>query len=166
MYPIEHYITQVTDRKEFSDILHRKGFDINMRLFKECEEYRNLIKATISYMRSLLSKRYTNFSAGGISGANIGIPLNIIGFNVFPNKIIMLNPKIIEQSKETITRRSGCGSIASTRNNLIKIIRPLWIKVSYYDDEGKKHTKRFNHKASAICHEIDHNLGILITDAR
>ena len=76
----------------------------------------------------------------------------------------MINPTIISKSTEKEPGYSNCGSL--TLDQPILVWRPSSVEVDWYDEEGKHHRKSFNRKQEGftIQHEIDHNLGILITD--
>ena len=165
---IKDFLTQISDIPEYSELLHRRGFQVNMRLYKINKKYRKMIKDIIKYLHIAIKTNYGWFSASGMSGHNVGIPLNIICFykgrcNTGDDGIItMINPKIMEQSKETKVCGSGCGSIADGKTYYNK--RPLWILVKYFDIKGIEHTDRFNYTSDIICHELDHNNGIMVTD--
>jgi len=161
MTSISNWLTQTTDNPKYADILHRRGFSVNMRLFNNNKEYRELIISIVEYLIKLLNTNYSGFSPIGISGANIGVPFNIIAFK--PNRVL-INPEIIESSKEKIIKRYGCGSIPEHHLFGLPVKRHTWIKVRYFDIGGKENIEVFNSKSAIIQHEIDHNLGILITD--
>lgn len=77
-------------------------------------------------------------------------------------KKVFINPKIIESSSETITQNEGCLSIPNLRE---EIIRPLKIRLDYYD-ENFNHFDEWYEGAAArvIQHEYDHLEGIMFTD--
>jgi len=160
-----NYIVQ--DKKyEFDvDILHRKLFDINIRLYKSSKEYNNIVNKIIKYMDKITSIKFDDYPAPkGISGANIGIPFNIIGVMQKNNKMqYFLNPHIIEVSLKLVIKETNCGSVKLKKP--IKVKRHEWIKLQYYDLKGRKHTKRFDLPAAAVIqHEVNHNEGVLIID--
>lgn len=78
--------------------------------------------------------------------------------------IIMINPEIIDHSKETTTEYSeGCLSLPKTKSGHIE--RFARIKVRFYDEKMKEKVLWIEGLASAIVqHEIDHLDGILIVD--
>jgi peptide deformylase len=59
---------------------------------------------------------------------------------------------------------SNCGSIRLEKP--IKVGRYAEIEVEWYDEEGKFHKEWRNIETGSLTiqHEIDHNLGILITE--
>lgn len=166
--PISKSLVQdQTDSMADIEILHRKGFDVHMRLFIENESYRYIITTIISHMRILLNTFFEDYpKLRGISGANVGIPFNIILVKLDNGKAkSMINPKMTRKSTEMRIVKSNCGSICLDKP--VEIERHAWIDVSWYDEDGKEHSERFQGTlGSTIQHEIEHNLGILITDKR
>jgi len=81
---ITRFIVQDRMSGEFStDVLHRKCFDVNIRLMGTSEGYSKLVMSVVRYMRDILMREYSNYpEVKGISGANIGIPFNIIGMRI------------------------------------------------------------------------------------
>lgn len=170
---IDDHIVQ--DRWLDSGILHRKGFDVNMYLFRTSGGYKSLILSIIEHMHDLTMEDFSNYGAvKGISGANIGIPLNIVGIRITKEAekvcdgeedtiFFMINPRIVSKSEETGVVKSNCGSIRLQEK--IEVERYEWIKVEYYDTNGERKEDKFDGAfGSTLQHEIDHNLGILITD--
>lgn len=171
------YLVQARTSGEFSDdILHRKGFDVNMRLFRESSKYRSIILEIVRHMSEVMNGSYGDYDEPqGISGANIGIPLNIVGIRAsknFQEKGIvvlknnmwfMINPKIVSQSAETKVIESNCGSLRLPTK--IKVRRHKWVEVEHRDLSGKEvKVKLDGAMACTLQHEVDHNLGVLITD--
>ena len=160
------------------DILHRRSFDVNMRLYKSNTEYQATIRKIIKFMGKMVCTEFDDYAElKGMSGANIGIPLNIIAIKVenekglpkkvssieFPEVFFFLNPKIIEHSKKTTIVKSNCGSI--NLSSLVKVARHDWIDLEAYNLVGEKNLERYGKPLSfTIQHEIDHNAGVLITD--
>lgn len=178
MEDITRYLVQARMSGEFSDdILHRPVFDVNMRIFRAFGGYHTIVLSAITYMSSVVMKSFDNYSkVQGISGANVGIPFNIIGikstkqFKPDENSIVLkdsiwflINPKIISKSTETKLVESNCGSVRLS--NKIKTRRHAWVEVEYYNVAGKKIKMKVEGvMACTLQHEIDHNCGILITD--
>lgn len=171
MLDIDDYLTYI-DNPEDVIYLREKTFPVNMRLYKTSKPYRLIIQNCCKYIEWLARKEMKGYSKPyGVSGANAAIPFNIIGVVRRRNKPdesveVMLNPTIIEHSEETIEANSNCGSIRLKEP--IKITRYKTINIEFYTIEGQKITRHCTKrsKAMTIQHEIDHNLGILITDRR
>ena len=74
----------------------------------------------------------------------------------------MINPKIIEKSKEMILREEACISLPNCTG---MVRRHNSITVEFLDLKGKKQTKKYKEfNAVIIQHEIDHLDGILFMD--
>lgn len=158
------------------EVLHKKGFDVNMNLFKTSPRYKGIISFIINHMWDLLRINFPDYGKiRGISGANVGVPFNIVAIKVTEgaekscggkkegSTFFMINPRITSKSRETKTVRSNCGSIRLPKK--IGVKRHEWIRVVYYDTMGKRRIGKFDGSfGSTIQHEIDHNLGVLITD--
>lgn len=160
-----------------NDILHRKCFDVNMRLFEASMGYKKVIRLVIEHMHDVITTNFSDYdTVVGISGANVGIPLNIVGLlvpgiqeveetcNSAEGEIFfMINPRIVAKSKEVRTVKSNCGSIRLREK--IEIERHEWVEVEFRDEEGRSRKEKFEGAfGSTLQHEIDHNMGILIVD--
>jgi peptide deformylase len=148
-----------------SDCLIRALFNVNVRLFKDNKKYRKIILKVCDYMEEVMSQEYCDYpKLAGLSGANIGIPFNIIAIAQERDIMILINPSIIQMSKQTKVLHTNCGSLRLPAK--YPVVRREWVKVSYYDTTGNHHQKRFTlaENGATVQHEIDHNKGILITD--
>ena len=158
---IKNFIVQ--NSEDDNDILHSKLFNVNMRLFNTNKKYRKLILNIVSYMKKIAKKRFEDYtSAMGISGANVGIPFNIIGvLNSKKKWDFFLNPEILSMSMIEDVVKSNCGSLLLKEP--IKVKRHKWVQLEYYDLKGEKKLKYFEERyGRTIQHEVDHNNGILI----
>lgn len=152
------------DNKEDKDILTRKLFDVNMRLFKTSQEYKNIVLHVCEYLKwSTVQEKEGYKRPHGWSGANAGIPFNIICVMNEGRPLIMINPRM-RTDGEIQDVRSNCGSLTLTAP--VTIYRQRFTYVEFYNEEGKfcewhqiPPTPGFT-----IQHEVEHNLGILITD--
>jgi peptide deformylase len=78
------------------------------------------------------------------------------------NPIFMVNPKIIESSKEVSSFFEGCLSFPEIR---AEIKRPQEVEVEYLDYDGKsQRLKADDLLATCIQHELDHLNGITFVD--
>lgn len=158
---IKNFIVQ--NNIDDNDILHRKLFDVNIRLFNINKKYRKLILNIVSYMKKIAKKKFKDYTtAMGISGANVGVPFNIIGvLNENKKWDFFLNPEFLKKSTEKEVVKSNCGSLLLKES--IQVERHKWIEIEYYNLKGEKKLKYFNGQyGRTIQHEIDHNHGILI----
>lgn len=145
-------------------MLKTKFSGVHIRLLKENPTYAAIINEIVDYMEEVLDTKFKDYATlKGISGANVGIPINIIIVVTDDGNIVMLNPEIQRKSSAKREVTSNCGSLRL--ENPIKVSRHKWITVSYFDLEGESTTEKFEGAVAAtIQHEIDHNMGILITD--
>ncbi len=169
MYKIDDIMTY-TGRKSDEVYLETKLLPVNIRLFHSNERYKLLIESICIYFMDTLYYKFEDYAPlKGVSGANLGIPFNIIAIkdkDEDNGALLMLNPEIILTFPEegSFTPSSNCGSV-----RLKKPIenRSRWnkIKVCYHDIEGVSKCKIFTGSvAYTIQHEIEHNQGILIID--
>jgi len=160
---IKNFIIQ--DSEDDNDILHRKLFDVNMRLFDINKKYRKLVLDIVNYMKKLAKKRFEDYTpAMGISGANVGIPFNIVGV-LNKNNIwdFFLNPEFLKKSAKKEVVKSNCGSLLLKEP--IKIERHKWIELEYYNLKGEKKIQYFDGQyGRTIQHEVNHNKGALIVE--
>lgn len=163
------YITHINNTED-QIYLKSKHFPVNMRLFKTSPEYKQLIRYHCDYIRMLCLQVKEGYKKPhGMSSANAGLAFNIIGITRFrgqPSEYcqIMINPVITYKSKQKEQTLSNCGSI--TLKIPIKVPRYSEIEIEYYDEHGAHRKELYNRKNQGftIQHEVDHNLGILITD--
>ena len=74
----------------------------------------------------------------------------------------MINPEVIELSKDNSTLEEGCLSIPG---HTAEVSRPDWIKLRFTDIKGREQQiKAEGLLAACIQHEIDHLNGILFID--
>jgi peptide deformylase len=158
---IKDWLLQVT---EGDPILRKTSFDVPIRLFKSNKAFKTLIKEIVLHMYDVLSAEYKDYkNTKGISGANVGIPYNIIVVKDGDGYLTMLNPAMTPVGDETKVVSSNCGSIVLREK--VKVRRHEKIAVSWYDLSGEFHIDEFEGKlAYTLQHEIDHTLGILIID--
>ncbi len=128
---------------------------------KITDEIKNLCK-------DMLDTMYASHGIG-LSAVQIGILKRIIVVDVkWPElerpsseQYIMINPKIIENSKIKNDYNEGCLSFP---NEQVKITRPKVIMVKYLDENATEHTIQADELlATCIQHEIDHLNGITIS---
>lgn len=138
------------------DILTRKGFDVNLRLMKTSPAYKAIIEEIAKYILwGSTTEKEGYKKPHGFSGANAGIPFNIIAVG----NEILINPHIL-RFKGAKIGESNCGSLMLERP--IKVLRHGWVHIEYWDLEGNRHET--SGYLPTHQHEIDHNNGVLITD--
>ena len=143
-------------------MLNRPLFDVNMRLYKNNVHYRTVINDAIRYMVFVLKQKFNDYGKlKGISGANLGIPWNIIAY--YNNSVmVMINPKITE-AWSPVKVLSNCGSLRLPES--IKVERHAFIICEWYDTSGQLHKKEYDRDQGSLTiqHEVEHNQGVLIT---
>lgn len=163
---IVDYVVQDLDPQEFTrETLHRRTFDVNMRLFKSSAAYRQIIIDITNYMDNHLKMNFEDYQERGISGASLGLPFNIIAYKLKGNHRFMINPKIVRRSKDMVETKSNCGSLKLAET--ISVMRHRLIDVEFYDRRGHKSQESNigrDQGGFTIQHEVDHNLGVMITD--
>jgi peptide deformylase len=167
---VNDYITYVGNEED-RPFLKQPLFDVNMRLFASNPSYRRLVKQCCGLIRVLALTKFEDYKKNhGISGANVAIPFNIIG--IVRNRglmnehcQVMINPKITAYYGPQVESQSNCGSLRLP--DPITISRPEFIDLEWFDENGHRCTKSGigrGDQSLTIQHEVDHNLGILITD--
>lgn len=79
-----------------------------------------------------------------------------------PLALVLINPKIVEESDETCSMEEGCLSFPDVRGN---VERAWSVVVEHLDREGRpRQTKLNGFFARAAQHEIDHLAGELFVD--
>ena len=167
MTSIKKWLVQ-EDEKDNS-ILRKLLFNVNMRLYNNNTAYKELISTIINHMTTTLKQKYTDYpKVKGISGANVGIPFNIVIIKIKRKTkdaiVVFINPKCkkTENSKLHIVS-SNCGSLCLKEN--ISVERHDSIDLEYYNINGRLiHKYVDTQEVYTLQHEIDHNNGILITD--
>lgn len=119
---------------------------------KDSEEVKNII----SEMRRVL---YYSNNGVGLSANQIGYLKSIVLVKPSANlpPYVMINPEVLEKSKEETVEREGCLSFPG---KYVPISRPNKIKVKYLNEDFKEIEKTAEgFEARIICHEVDHTLG-------
>ena len=117
-------------------------------------------------MDDMLDTMYTAPGIG-LAAIQVGIPKRVIVLDIKQkegqkNPIYLINPEIIEKSKNNSTYEEGCLSVPG---QFAEIDRPDKCHVKYLDYYGeKKEIKAEGMLATCIQHEIDHLEGILFID--
>lgn len=178
MLNINDYLTYMGEEKDVV-FLRSKLLPVNMRLYKSSKGYKKIIQECCNYIEWTMEQRFKgynnplSFGLLGISGANLAIPFNIIGilgnYEMVPadkKVVVMMNPNIIDHSLDTVVNLERCGSLRL--KEVTKVKRHKWITVEWNNpaNSGIYTVTKFDFRSNspAIEHEVDHNLGILITD--
>lgn len=89
----------------------------------------------------------------GLAANQVGQPYKIFAMESEPTYVV-INPKIVAASDELVTLEEGCLSYPGL---LVKVKRPIWIKVRFNYPNGQAGTHRFEGMtARCFLHEYDH----------
>lgn len=116
-----------------------------------------------------------NAGGVGLAAPQVGVSLQVIVIDPTPMAInsteekelakwrkALINPWVIESSKEMWIFEEGCLSIPGVR---VPVWRPKWVKVHYRDENfSPREEILYGMVARIVLHEIDHLMGILIVD--
>jgi peptide deformylase len=170
---------------EYNDVLTRPSCKVNLSLMQTSRDYRTMIYGIKAVMINAFHKKYSDYEPlHGISGPNIGIPLQILGFKTkdktgkliegmpkafednpesVPDIMFMLNPVVLAESFSTYTAESNCGALLLYKP--IKVKRYSWVNVEYTNFDLETTFHIFGKPVAAtIQHEIDHLNGLTILD--
>ena len=117
-------------------------------------------KADMQVVRDLLDTVKANEErCVGMAANMIGVHKTILVALIGDEYIAMINPKIVDKSKETYDTEEGCLSLSGVR----PVTRHRIITVEYMDKKFKLRRDIFrDFEAEIIQHEIDHFSGIII----
>jgi len=135
--------------------------DKNKILHKPCSvipEINKDFKELISKMFDLMKIH----SGLGLAAPQVGLSQRFFIMSYGGQKIVCVDPKILEFSGDMILKEEGC---LSYPNQYMSIRRPESIKVTYTDINNKvKKTKFKGMKARIFQHESDHLHGLTFFD--
>lgn len=138
----------VQEDEDGPEWLNRKSQNVNIRLCLVNNEYDKIIKNIVKYMIKIMKNNFIDHDViKGISGTDIGIPLNIVIINNDTYFEPIFNPKILTSSA------------MAERNNKIEI--------EYYDYAYTYRRKIIGKPKSLILqHEVNHIDEILTIDKK
>ena len=135
-------------------------------LRKKCEPLEKVDTDTRKLMDDMLETMYAAPGIG-LAAVQIGILKRLVVIDISrdeekKNPIFLINPEIINQSKQISVYEEGCLSIPG---QFAEIERPAEGTLKYIDYNGKeKELKADGLLATCIQHEVDHLNGILFID--
>ena len=140
--------------------LRYEGDEILKKQSKIVEEINDKIRELALDMIDTMHK----YDGLGLAGVQVGILKRIIVIDLYDDvsKFCLINPEIVEKSKETVELEEGC---LSYPNQFGKVVRSAKVKVKALDLNGKKVTLEAEGLlAQALQHEIDHLNGEVFKD--
>lgn len=165
----DDHITWI-ERPEDVCYLRTPLLPVSIRLWGSSPGYRAVVESCIAHITKAVLTQCSGYKLPhGMSGANLGIPFNVIARAVHrgtpkARAEVMINPKIVNQSGAHLVSDSNCGSIRLAEP--IKVKRRSDVLVEWWDVNRRFHRNWRDREwgSLTIQHEVDHNLGILITD--
>ncbi len=138
-------------------VLGEEGSEV---LSKKCKVVENFDARTAQLLDDL-NETLDQSQGLGLAAPQVGIIKRIAVIHYDDKKYELINPKIIKTEGSNIDDE-GCLSVKTTRG-LVK--RPNYIKVEFFDREGKKQVvEAEGYFARVFFHEIDHLEGIVFVD--
>jgi len=128
------------------------------------------VKSFDSTLRKMVRDMYdTLYSSGngiGLAAPQVGITMRIIVIDLKEDgkskPITIINPRIINLSKEKFVNEEGCLSVPEY---YAEVERSKVIEVEWFNEDGDKERKKIDGLLSiCIQHEIDHLNGVLFID--
>jgi len=134
------------------------------------DEIEEVTEELLEFCDKLLIAMYENKGVG-LAAPQVGENIRVIATSQREKKpkkdkllwtTIMINPKIIDRSKETILREEACISLPDCTG---MVRRHKGIHVEFTNTQGKKQKQKYkDFNAVIIQHEIDHLDGVLFMD--
>ncbi|HPD18044.1 MAG TPA: peptide deformylase [Candidatus Goldiibacteriota bacterium] len=131
-------------------------------LNKKAEEVTDFNREIKEILDNMLETMYAQ-NGVGLAANQVGILKQLITMDTgpkdSPKPIKMINPVIIEKSREKTEYEEGCLSFPGITE---KIYRPSVVKVKFFDQDGNEKIMEFKGLESTVSqHEIDHLNGVL-----
>ena len=134
------------------------GTPVLRKVSKKVEKIDNELNETLDEM--IVTMR--NAKGIGLAANQVGIDKRFFVLEIEDEIKKIINPEILEFSKELIEIEEGCLSLLGIYN---KATRPRVIKVKYWNEKGEEVTEEMEDLwARAFQHELDHLDGILFID--
>jgi peptide deformylase len=98
----------------------------------------------------------------GLAAPQVGVLRCAVIVDAGEGPIELVNPEIIEKSRDTLDEYEGC---LSSPGEFAVVRRPAKVKAKAFDRHGKEfEIEGEGLLARAICHEYDHLIGVLFKD--
>ncbi|USN57841.1 MAG: peptide deformylase [Candidatus Peribacteria bacterium] len=130
---------------------------------QEMKHYVKLGKEMIKYIKEPKNKGV------GLAAPQVGENKRLIVVSLLRDRddenystVMMLNPEILDFSKDTETDTEGCLSVPGGK---AEVCRPKSIRLKYIDEKGKERILMLDGLSARIVqHEVDHLNGVLFVD--
>ncbi len=138
--------------------IRQLGDDI---LRKKCREVPEMTPKLKELVEDMYETMY-EAEGVGLAAPQVGILKRIVVIDVDGTPYTMVNPKILEVSKDTQDGSEGCLSVPGKAG---VVIRPAFVKAEAWDENMEHYVVEADgYLARAICHEVDHLEGIVYVD--
>lgn len=98
----------------------------------------------------------------GISANQCGVQSRMFVIGTDDFSLACINPKVINQSEETVKENEGCLTYAGL---FLKVERPQWVEVEFTKPSGETVQQRLEGiTARCFLHELDHMNGVRFVD--
>lgn len=160
--------------REGHPALREKAKEVSFPLSNENQE---LAKEMMAFLENSqdpeIAEKYELRAGVGLAAPQLAISKRMIAL-LIPGeyeddppalKAVMFNPKIISHSVEGVCLKDGEGCLSVDREVPGFVVRHSRITLTYQDENGKTHKKRYkDYQAIVIQHEIDHLNGVMFYD--
>lgn len=121
-------------------------------LTKKCKEVPKMTIRNKILINDMLDTMYEEGGVG-LAAPQVGILKRIVVIDIGDGPIVLINPKIVEESGEQ-TGDEGCLSVPGKAGT---VTRPYYVKVRAQDEDMEEiEIEGEELLARAICHEVDH----------
>lgn len=131
------------------------------RLFKKSEEVEKELFNT-DFLNNIIDRMFYTMHLNegiGLAAPQVNIHKRIIVIRFDKYNLTLINPTIINKSKDLQTFKEGCLSVPNINAN---VKRAKEIEIEYYNLNGKKqYLKADGLLSTCIQHEIDHLNGVV-----
>lgn len=127
-------------------------------LLEECKEFdfSNPPFDPIEFAQELVKFMHEK-NGLGLAANQVGQPYKVFAMRGHPENFVCYNPKIVQESEQTVTLEEGCLSYPGL---LVKIKRPEFVRVRFQTPNGETLTKQFiGMSARVFQHELEHLKG-------
>jgi peptide deformylase len=134
------------------------------------QKARPVTEADADRVRALAERMLATMYAApgiGLAAPQVGeglrlFVMDVAGKGETPAPQVLLNPELVEASRETELREEGCLSLP---NQYADIERPWRIRARWLDLSGRRHEAELDSLAArCFQHELDHLNGVLFVD--
>ncbi len=138
-------------------------YDDNLPLLNEVmPEYKDALpNPAMTSLVKQLKLTMKLYGGIGLSANQCGVRARVFIIGTDQFQIVCINPKVIKTSADLQKDNEGCLSFPAL---YLKIARPIWCDVGFYDENGQYREMRLEGlTARCFLHELDHMNGVKFT---